>query len=111
MKPLRLAADGFSIALQGSLVAFKQPNFRQAEVIGLIFIGLVALNFRVTRLWCRALCPLGALLGLASRWSFLTLVKDHSRCDDCRRCLLRCQGGDDPIPRAVRGARPSATSA
>jgi len=100
LRPLRLTADGLSIAFQGSLVAFKQPHFRQAELIGLIVVGLLVINLRVTRLWCRAVCPLGALLGLASRWSFLTLVKDHSRCDDCRRCLLRCQGGDDPIPGA-----------
>ena len=100
LRPLRLTADGLSIVFQGSLIAFKQPHFRQADLIGLIFVGLLLINLRVTRLWCRAVCPLGALLGLASRWSFLTLVKDHSRCDDCRRCLLRCQGGDDPIPGA-----------
>jgi hypothetical protein len=30
-----------------------------------IFIAILALNLRITRFWCRALCPLGALLGLA----------------------------------------------
>ena len=32
-----------------------------------------------------------------SRWSVLGLHKDSSSCDKCNRCLLNCQGGDDPI--------------
>jgi polyferredoxin/formate hydrogenlyase subunit 6/NADH:ubiquinone oxidoreductase subunit I len=83
--------------LGGWLLSFKQPYFRQGIWLGLIFIFLVTLNFRVTRFWCRALCPLGALLGIASRWSILGLVKNPEHCQDCNRCLLRCQGGDDPI--------------
>jgi polyferredoxin len=80
------------------LLSFKQPFFRQGIWLGLIFLFIVALNFRVTRFWCRALCPLGALLGTVSRWSVLGLVKNPEHCNDCNRCLLRCQGGDDPIP-------------
>jgi len=55
------------------------------------------MNLRVTRFWCRALCPLGALLGVAARWSFLGLHKDTTTCNQCNRCLIHCQGGDDPI--------------
>ena len=79
------------------ILNFKQPYFRQGVWLGLLFIFLLALNFRVTRFWCRALCPLGALLGIVSRWSVLGLVKHPEHCNDCNRCLLRCQGGDDPI--------------
>jgi polyferredoxin len=79
------------------LLSFKQPYFRQGIWLGLIFLFILALNFRVTRFWCRALCPLGALLGIVSRWSVLGLVKNPEHCNDCNRCLLRCQGGDDPI--------------
>jgi len=79
------------------LLSFKQPYFRLGIWLGLIFVFLIALNFRITRFWCRALCPLGALLGIVSRWSVLGLVKNPEHCNDCNRCLLRCQGGDDPI--------------
>jgi len=79
------------------LLSFKQPYFRQGIWLGVIFIFLVTLNFRITRFWCRALCPLGALLGIVSRWSLLGLVKHPDHCNDCNRCLLRCQGGDDPV--------------
>jgi len=82
----------------GALVlSFKQPHFRQGFYLGLIFIFLIALNLRVSRFWCRALCPLGALLGVASRWSVLGLSKKSEHCNDCNRCLMHCQGGDDPI--------------
>ncbi|HEX7484670.1 MAG TPA: 4Fe-4S binding protein [Vicinamibacterales bacterium] len=97
-RPVRFGADVAQFLLQGTLVSFRQPHFRQAFFLGAIFIGLLALNLRVTRFWCRAVCPLGALLGLASRWSLVHLRKDPSRCDNCNRCLLHCQGGDDPIP-------------
>jgi polyferredoxin len=95
---VRFLADALQFVLQGTLATFKQPHFRQAVFLGLIFTLLLAANLRVTRFWCRFLCPLGGLLGLASRWSLLHIRKDPARCDDCRRCLLHCQGGDDPIP-------------
>ncbi len=79
------------------LLNFKQPYFHQGVWLGVIFAFILALNLRVTRFWCRAICPLGALLGIVSRWSVLGLVKNPEHCNDCNRCLLRCQGGDDPI--------------
>ena len=91
------AGGGLHFILGALLLSFKQPYFRQGVWLGAIFIFLLALNFRVTRFWCRALCPLGALLGIVSRWSILGLVKNTDHCKDCNRCLLRCQGGDDPI--------------
>ncbi len=98
--PLRLLADGLNIVLGHILLSFKQPHFRQGFFLGLIFLTLIVLNLRVTRYWCRALCPLGALLGVLARWSILGMEKHPSHCDECNRCLLDCQGGDDPIPGA-----------
>ena len=44
----------------GALVlSFKQPYFRQGVYLGLIFVFVVALNLRVSRFWCRALCRSG----------------------------------------------------
>jgi len=98
VRPVRVAADGLQFVLQATVLNFKQPYFRQGFFLGLIFIIILALNLRITRFWCRALCPLGALLGLLSRWSIFGLEKHAGGCDDCNRCLLHCQGGDDPIP-------------
>jgi polyferredoxin len=90
----------FDYATRGTLV-FKQTYFRQGALFAAIFIAILAANLLVTRLWCRALCPLGALLGWLSRGSLVNLRKDPGACDQCNRCLMACQGGDDPIPGAV----------
>jgi polyferredoxin len=97
---LRIAADALHFLLKDLVLSFKQPYFRQGFALGLIFLTIMVLNLRVTRFWCRALCPLGALLGILSRWSILGLEKHPAHCEDCNRCLLDCQGGDDPIPGA-----------
>jgi len=94
---VQIVGSGLHFILGGLLLSFQQPYFRLGIWLGLIFVFLIALNFRITRFWCRALCPLGALLGIVSRWSVLGLVKNPEHCNDCNRCLLRCQGGDDPI--------------
>jgi len=83
--------------LQVLVLDLRQPHYRQGLVFGLLFLAILAASLRVTRLWCRAICPLGALLGVVSRWSILGLHKDAATCNNCNRCLLDCQGGDDPI--------------
>lgn len=98
--PLRFTADALHFLFSRALIGFRQPYFRQAFLLGLLLAVILVLNLRITRFWCRALCPLGALLGLASRWAVLGLEKRSSQCGDCHRCLLACQGGDDPIPGA-----------
>jgi polyferredoxin len=44
-----------------------QPHYWPSALMGVIFLALLLMNLRVTRFWCRALCPLGALLGVAAR--------------------------------------------
>ena len=98
--PVRAVGYVAQLVLNETLLSFRQPHYRQAFFLGAIFIALLVLNLRITRFWCRALCPLGALLGIVSRWSILGLEKSPGLCDDCNRCLLDCQGGDDPLPHA-----------
>jgi polyferredoxin len=84
-------------ALQFLVLDFRQAHFTQGLLLGLLFVVILAASLRVTRFWCRSICPLGALLGAVSRWSVLGLHKDPASCDKCNRCLMHCQGGDDPI--------------
>jgi len=83
--------------LHYTVLDLRQPHYAQGLVLGILFLAILAASLRVTRLWCRAICPLGALLGAVSRWSILGLHKDAASCNNCNRCLLNCQGGDDPI--------------
>jgi len=53
----------------------------------------IALNFYRARFWCRYICPLGALLGIAGKNPLVRLDKSPDACDNCRLCLADCQGG------------------
>ena len=90
-----IGAGIFHIA-SGTLIYFKQPHFQGIFWLALIFFAILLANRVFTRFWCRGLCPLGALLGILSRYSIFGLRKDKQRCNDCNLCLLNCQGGDDP---------------
>jgi polyferredoxin len=92
------ATGGFlHSALQMVLLDFRQTHFAQGVFLGVLFLAILAMSQRVTRFWCRSICPLGALLGAVSRWSILGLHKDPESCNRCNKCLMHCQGGDDPI--------------
>ena len=73
-----------------------EPRFLGGWLIGIFFILLLFLNRRMTRFFCRVLCPLGALLGIFSRFSILDLGKEVSKCDDCGLCTKTCQGAASP---------------
>lgn len=74
----------------------KQPRFDTIFWLALIFLLIIIANRIYTRFWCRAVCPLGAFLGILSRYSIFGLKKNEEACDSCDKCLLRCQGGDNP---------------
>lgn len=80
----------------GSVIYFKQPHFQGIFWLTLIFVAILFSNRIFTRFWCRGICPLGAFLGIMSRYSIFGLKKYHDKCTDCNLCLYHCQGGDDP---------------
>ena len=50
----------------------------------------------IARFWCRYLCPMGALLSLFNRVSFLRLKLDKMRCSECGACTSDCPMGIQP---------------
>ncbi len=94
---IKATGEALNALLGATVLDFRQAHFAQGLVLGVVFLIILAASLRVTRFWCRSICPLGALLGAVSRWSILGLHKDAASCDKCNRCLLNCQGGDDPI--------------
>jgi polyferredoxin len=67
-----------------------------AWVVGILFVGLLVANWWIPRFFCRVLCPLGALLGIFSRFSLWRIDRDPVRCTDCDLCLKSCEGASDP---------------
>ncbi|MDW7760807.1 MAG: 4Fe-4S binding protein [Acidobacteriota bacterium] len=74
--------------------------FLQGLFIGLLLTGAVMLNAWKERFWCRYLCPLGALLGLFSRWNIFKLRIDEDKCIKCGLCNLHCETQATPFPNA-----------
>lgn len=64
--------------------------------IGVMIIALVGANIVIPRFFCRVLCPLGAFMGVFSRFAIFRINRDVHKCTDCNLCLTRCEGAADP---------------
>jgi polyferredoxin/formate hydrogenlyase subunit 6/NADH:ubiquinone oxidoreductase subunit I len=73
-------------------------SYHSGWFIGVVFLITLFLNRIKPRFWCRVLCPLGALLGIFSRFSILRLEKDLDKCTNCGLCIEGCQGAASPTP-------------
>jgi len=91
-----LLGKGIYAAASETLIYFKQPYFQGIFWLTIIFLAILFANRIFTRFWCRGICPLGALLGILSRYSIFGLRKIEGKCTDCNLCLYNCQGADEP---------------
>lgn len=78
--------------LRATVLPDFQPLYQLNLAIGLMAMGIVALEGLGSRFWCRSACPLGALLALESK---LAVVKRrvNDRCSKCGRCERVCPTG------------------
>jgi polyferredoxin len=96
--PYNLAADARMLRL------FTSPTTTVLAVLG----GLVVMSLVVKHAWCRWLCPYGALLGLASALSPLSIRRDPDACNDCRACTRACPV-EIPVHARLRVLSPECT--
>ena len=68
------------------LLFFAHPSRLTVAVLGVLVVGSVL----VRDLWCRYLCPYGALLGILGRLAPLKVTRDDTTCTDCRKCTRVC---------------------
>jgi len=96
LSPVVFAGDGVNYVLSRGVWQTSQFHYHWGWLIGLLFIVALFMNRVIPRFWCRVICPLGALLGVLSRFALFGMVKRHDRCTNCNLCLLHCQGADSP---------------
>ncbi len=84
----------------GTLVPAVQAPFNGFEKLGRIglfaalpLLAVLALNLVERRFWCRYLCPLGALVGLLSKFSWIKRRVDKFACVECGDCAKLCTMG------------------
>jgi polyferredoxin len=97
IKDLNLLSYGAEV-LVSPVFGYSYKAFQAGWLIGFLFLVILFLNRIRPRFWCRILCPLGALLGIFSRFSLLKLQKDPEKCTHCKLCTQTCQGGASPMP-------------
>ena len=54
---------------------------------------LLVFSLRAGRLYCNSICPVGAVLGLVSRFSLYKIRIDKSSCTSCNLCEKMCKAG------------------
>ena len=59
------------------------------SLLVLMILGFCAGNHG--RLWCNAVCPVGTLLGLVSRFAIFKPVFDLEKCNGCGLCARNCK--------------------
>lgn len=63
-----------------------------AILIAFVSLALIAvLAWRNGRTWCNTVCPVGTLLGLISRHSYLRPVINTDLCNGCGQCARHCK--------------------
>ena len=70
----------------------NRPFLVHLVILIAVLIGMVL----IARFWCRYLCPMGAILSLFNRVSFLHLKFDSNRCSRCSVCTDACPMGLKP---------------
>jgi ferredoxin len=102
---LQGSVDSVTNVLTGRLVFTNGLAYKLQLAILFMFVVVLGISFIERRLWCRHLCPLGALLGLVGRAAIFGRVVDEKRCSGCEACVAAC-----PMDAIRDGGRSTDTS-
>lgn len=95
LDPLALLARGLASGLWPVLPGgLPVPG---GWLAALLLLAVVVASRFIPRLFCRAFCPLGALLGVFARFALFRIVRQGDACTSCSLCTFACQGGDEPL--------------
>ncbi|HEY1406002.1 MAG TPA: 4Fe-4S binding protein, partial [Spirochaetota bacterium] len=76
-------------------------NLSFAFVFGSTAVIVFSISAVKGRIWCNYICPVGAVIGLISRFSLTRIVISHD-CISCGVCEKNCRGGCiDSVSRSI----------
>ncbi|GAB4483196.1 MAG: 4Fe-4S binding protein [Thermodesulfovibrionales bacterium] len=99
---LFLLLIGFAMAPNMMVLFFLSDYYKVADVKTMKFftemsttafwslLVITGGSLLYKNVWCRYLCPYGALLGLLSRLSPLKIRRNEEKCTGCRACTRHC---------------------
>ena len=87
----------------GLIADVKMLNFFRdlSQTALIVIVALVLLSMLIENVWCRYLCPYGALMGLASLLSPLKIRRNPAACIDCAKCARACPSAL-PVDRLIQ---------
>jgi polyferredoxin len=88
--PITIVFKAFGLSLYST--SSKSVLFHNSIIFFGLFIVILLATLYQTRFWCRLLCPLGALLGILSKWRLLRLSINQN-CTGCGDCSAICKTG------------------
>lgn len=67
------------------------PEWAAFVVSAITMTAVVVITLKKDRLWCNAICPVGTLLGLLSRFAIFRVKIDRQKCVSCKKCAQECK--------------------
>ncbi len=85
--------------IEGALGLLSHPaNEPELAGLGFLFtwkfmltVSVVVGSVFIFRLFCRFICPLGALYGIFNRFSFFGIKLEKPQCTECGLCISKCK--------------------
>lgn len=74
-------------------VELKAISWIAVTFSSLVLLTIAIMSYSKGRLFCNTICPVGALLGLASRFSKFKIIIDQDDCSGCGICETVCKSG------------------
>lgn len=94
LDPITILVRGVADPISVVLSIIEMPGFKVGTLLSVLMLALVlGLNFVEKRFWCRYLCPLGALIGLFSKFAFIRRRVNEASCVKCGDCVKTCPMG------------------
>jgi len=72
------------------IASIKNGGERGIESVLYLLIAFLVLGLFVERSWCRYACPVGAVMGLAAKFSPTRITRNEAACIDCNICSRTC---------------------
>lgn len=91
--------------LKDILLPATRKYYQLAWVSFFILSGLILLEVVQKRFFCRNVCPLGAMLGVASRSGLMRATGGDQQCGKCQICSSLCRMGAIDESRNINMAR------
>jgi len=92
--PITILVRGVADPIRVVHSSLAKPGLRGWTLVATLPLLLIlAANAVERRLWCRYLCPLGALVALGSKVGWVRRVVAHHGCVTCGECVSPCPMG------------------